>query len=94
MRYDLQRYLKRSAPGGWLSMLVGAGWEALKYYDKVGEILPIPSWSLFGIGVLWVILSRQAKGHPKVSSRRSSEVVILRERVTTVERELVVRREA
>jgi hypothetical protein len=91
----LQRYIKSPLPG-WFTVLAGAAWEALVHYEKVERVVPLPPRLLLPIGILWVILAKWEKKRPgpQSSSPGSSEVMILRERVTTVERELVIRREA
>lgn len=88
------KYLKSPLPG-WFSVIAGAAWEALEHYDNVEPILPLPPWILFGVGVLWVVFAKRRKSDvPAKREPHRSEVVIVRERTVTVEREVVVRTES
>lgn len=94
MGRTLQKYLRSPLPG-WVTVAAGAAWEALEHYDKVERILPLPPWMVFGVGVLWVVLAKGSKNDLLVKAgARRSMVVIVRERTTTVEREIVVRTES
>jgi hypothetical protein len=83
----LQKIIKRTGPG-WLSMIIGSGWQALEHYDKIEKLLPLPPICLVVIGGLWVWLAKKYG-----SDRTGAEVLVIRERTTTVEREFIMRRE-
>lgn len=75
-------------------MIIGAGWQALEHYEKIEKLLPLPPWCLVLVGTAWVIGSLKARRtSAPVERSKGSEIVVIRERTTTVEREYVMRRD-
>ena len=77
---------------GWFSVIAAAGWKVLEHYEKVERILPLPPWFLFAFGILWVILAKRPNAAVPANAEPQVSEVILRERTTTTEREIIVRR--